>query len=147
MAAKNLSKATLLSILDLEISIMKRYYNHSKDVNDISLIYFHIPETNRGYEWIFERILRNTDAVVQEGEHFIAVLYATNRNGASKLLSGIQEFLNERPIDIIASFPKDATDAKELLMRFQDDIKESYGVVLDCLKTDEPLPINEDIFA
>ncbi|MCR4942477.1 MAG: pyridoxal-5'-phosphate-dependent protein [Campylobacter sp.] len=144
MPAKVFLSDDLLSLIDLEISNVKRYYKHAKGVNSLSLIYFRIPETNSGYEWIFEKILRNTDAVVQEGENFVAVLYATNRTGASKLLSGIQEFLNDKPIDIIANYPYDARDAKTLMVKFQDDIKEQYGVVMECLNVDEKLSIYED---
>ncbi|WP_268250036.1 hypothetical protein [Campylobacter majalis] len=41
------------------------------------------------------------------------------------------------------SYPKDAKDAKTILTLLQDDIKENYGVILDCLKTDEPIDIFE----
>lgn len=146
MSAKHFISVDLAPLLDLEISLLKRYYNYAKGVDDISLIYFKIPETNVGYEWIFEKILRNTDAVIQEGEHFIAILYATNRIGASRLLSGIQEFLNDKPIDLIVSFPRDGSDAKTLIKKFQDEILDNYKVLLDCLKIDEPLPISEDPF-
>ena len=111
--------------------------------NSLSLIYFRLPEKNEGYEEAFERILRHTAAIVEEGEHIVALLFGTNKTGASKLLSGIQEFLNEKPIDLIVSYPKDAKDAKTLLTLLQDDIKENYGVILDCLKIDEPIDIFE----
>lgn len=143
MAAKKFVSVNLLSLIELEMSILKRYYNHSKEANTLSLIYFKLPRQGQGYEEIFERILRHTDAVVQEGEHFIAILYGTNKTGASKLLSGIQEFLNEKPIDIIVSYPKDAKDAKTLITKLQDEIRDDYGILLDCLKIEERINIFE----
>lgn len=143
MSAKKFNPEDLISLVELEISVMKRYYNHTKDAITLSLIYFKLPRENSGYEEILERILRNTDAVFEEGEHVVALLYATNKTGASKLLSGIQEFLNEKPIDIIASYPKDAKDAKTLITKFQDDIRDNYGILLDCLRIEEPIDIYE----
>lgn len=146
MAAKNFLSTDLVSLIDLEISVMKRYYNHTKEAKELSLIYFEIPETNTGYEWIFEKILRNTDAIIQEGRHFVAVLFATNKNGGCKLLEGIQEFLNAKPIDIIVNYPHDGVNAKALIEKLQDEIKDNYGVLLKCLRVDEPLSLNESLF-
>lgn len=143
MSAKKFDSTSLISLVELEISIIKRYYNHTKDAKFLSLVYFKLPDDGQGYEDIFERILRNTDAVVQEGEHVVAALYGTNKTGASKLLSGIQEFLNEEPIDIIVSYPSDASDAKTLIRKFQDEIKDNYGVLLECLTLEEPIEIFE----
>ncbi|CAD7286613.1 pyridoxal-5'-phosphate-dependent protein [Campylobacter suis] len=147
MAAKHFLPQNLSSLVDLEISVMKRYYNHTKDAKELSLIYFQIPETNTGYEWIIEKILRNTDAVVQEKNHFVAVLFATNKNGALKLLEGIQEFLSERPLDIVVNYPHDGSSSKVLLEKFQDEIKDNYGILLECLRTtDLDATTNDEFF-
>lgn len=143
MGAKKFLASDLLSLVELEISVLKRYYNHTKEANNLSLIYFKLPKEDQGYEEIFERILRHTDAVVQEGEHFVAILYGTNKTGASKLLSGIQEFLNEDPIDLIVSYPKDAKDAKTLLTKLQDEIRDDYGFLLECLRIEDNINIFE----
>ncbi|AQW81506.1 pyridoxal-5'-phosphate-dependent protein [Campylobacter pinnipediorum] len=143
MSAKKFESKDIKSLIDLEIAVIKRYYQHAKEVNSFSLIYFKLPDPIYWYEEIFERILRNTDAVVNEGNHFIAILYATNKNGASKLLAGIQEFLNEEPIDLVVSYPNDGKDTKAILNKIQDEIIDNYGISLECLKIEEPIDIFE----
>ncbi|OPA79566.1 pyridoxal-5'-phosphate-dependent protein [Campylobacter pinnipediorum subsp. pinnipediorum] len=143
MSAKKFESKDIKSLIDLEIAVIKRYYQHAKEVNSFSLIYFELPDPIYWYEEIFERILRNTDAVVNEGNHFIAILYATNKNGASKLLAGIQEFLNEEPIDLVVSYPNDGKDTKAILNKIQDEIIDNYGISLECLKIEEPIDIFE----
>ncbi|MGP1484782.1 MAG: pyridoxal-5'-phosphate-dependent protein [Campylobacter sp.] len=130
------------SLLELEIATIKRYFNRIKDVSAISLIYFKLPSRS-GYDGVFEKILRSTDAVIKEDEHYIGILYATNKTGASKLLAEIQEFLDSEPIDLVISYPEDGTNAKHLIAKFQDEIKDNYKILLKCLKYNDEIPIFE----
>nr|WP_314888187.1 pyridoxal-5'-phosphate-dependent protein [uncultured Campylobacter sp.] len=145
MAAKKFTTESINvhSLLELEIATIRRYFNRAKDVSAVSLIYFRLPKNAQEYGDIFEKILRSTDAVVKEKEYYVAILYATDKIGARKILSDIQEFLGEKPIDTIVSFPQDGTDAATLITKFQDEIKDNYGVLLSCLKVDN-FPIFED---
>ena len=67
----------------------------------------------------------------------MVVLHGTNERGASELLTGIQEFLNAEPIDLVVTYPKDGKDAKELAIKLQDEIKDNYGVLLEMLSNQE----------
>ncbi|WP_103628771.1 pyridoxal-5'-phosphate-dependent protein [Campylobacter concisus] len=136
MAAKIFSPVDLLSIIDLEIAFINRYKNVKDYAKNLSLIYFSLPSTKE-YSELFEKFLRQTDVVVRENEHYVVVLHGTNERGASELLSGIQEFLNAEPIDLIVSYPKDGRNAKELTTKLQDEIKDNYGVLLEMLSNQE----------
>ena len=136
MAAKIFSPVDILSIIDLEIAFINRYKNVKDYAKNLSLIYFSLPSTKE-YSELFEKFLRQTDVVVRENEHCVVVLHGTNERGASELLSGIQEFLNAEPIDLIVSYPKDGRNAKELTTKLQDEIKDNYGVLLEMLSNQE----------
>ena len=136
MAAKIFSPVDILSIIDLEIAFINRYKNVKDYAKNLSLIYFSLPSTKE-YSELFEKFLRQTDVVVRENEHYVVVLHGTNERGASELLSGIQEFLNAEPIDLIVSYPKDGRNAKELTTKLQDEIKDNYGVLLEMLSNQE----------
>ncbi|WP_107697825.1 pyridoxal-5'-phosphate-dependent protein [Campylobacter concisus] len=136
MAAKIFSPDDILSIIDIEIAFINRYKNVKDYAKNLSLIYFSLPSTKE-YSELFEKFLRQTDVVVRENEHYVVVLHGTNERGASELLSGIQEFLNAEPIDLIVSYPKDGINAKELTTKLQDEIKDNYGVLLEMLSNQE----------
>ncbi|WP_103623977.1 pyridoxal-5'-phosphate-dependent protein [Campylobacter concisus] len=136
MAAKIFSPVDISSIIDLEIAFINRYKNVKDYAKNLSLIYFSLPSTKE-YSELFEKFLRQTDVVVRENEHYVVVLHGTNERGASELLSGIQEFLNAEPIDLIVSYPKDGRNAKELTTKLQDEIKDNYGVLLEMLSNQE----------
>ena len=136
MAAKIFSPVHILSIIDLEIAFINRYKNVKDYAKNLSLIYFSLPSTKE-YSELFEKFLRQTDVVVRENEHYVVVLHGTNERGASELLSGIQEFLNAEPIDLIVSYPKDGRNAKELTTKLQDEIKDNYGILLEMLSNQE----------
>lgn len=136
MAAKIFSPVDILSIIDLEIAFINRYKNVKDYAKNLSLIYFSLPSTKE-YSELFEKFLRQTDVVVRENEYYVVVLHGTNERGASELLSGIQEFLNAEPIDLIVSYPKDGRNAKELTTKLQDEIKDNYGVLLEMLSNQE----------
>ncbi|WP_103619091.1 pyridoxal-5'-phosphate-dependent protein [Campylobacter concisus] len=136
MAAKIFSPVDILSIIDLEIAFINRYKNVKDYAKNLSLIYFSLPSTKE-YSELFEKFLRQTDVVVRENEHYVVVLHGTNERGASELLSGIQEFLNAEPIDLMVSYPKDGRNAKELTTKLQDEIKDNYGVLLEMLSNQE----------
>jgi hypothetical protein len=136
MAAKIFSPVDISSIIDLEIAFINRYKNVKDYAKNLSLIYFSLPSTKE-YSELFEKFLRQTDVVVRENEHYVVVLHGTNERGASELLSGIQEFLNAEPIDLMVSYPKDGRNAKELTTKLQDEIKDNYGVLLEMLSNQE----------
>ena len=136
MAAKIFSPDDILSIIDLEIAFINRYKNVKDYAKNLSLIYFSLPSTKE-YSELFEKFLRQTDVVIRENEHYVVVLHGTNERGASELLSGIQEFLNAEPIDLIVSYPKDGRNAKELTTKLQDEIKDNYGRLLEMLSNQE----------
>ena len=137
MSAQRFLHGDIMAVIDLQIAIQERYEKEQK----ISLVYFRLP-SRYDYDRVFENILRKTDSFVQEGEHFIAILYNTDKDGARELLAGIQDFLDEKPLDLIVSYPKDGKDARSLLIKLQDEIKDHYGVILESLKI-ETYPLFE----
>lgn len=143
MSAKEFAAENLTSLLELEIAVIERYYKSDKLENNISLIYFKIPQNTNEYKEIFEKILRNTDIFLQENEHFIALLYGTDKNGASILLSDIQEFLSDEPIDLVVSYPQDGVTAEAIITKLQDEIKDNYDILLECLIAKDRAPLHE----
>ncbi|BCX78992.1 hypothetical protein [Campylobacter sp. 19-13652] len=128
------------SLIDHHIAILERF-NMANEA-PFALIYFPVKNGAAGGE-IFKRILRKTDALFIDGEHYIAMLVGTDWNGGVDLLSGIQEFLDERPADVIVTYPDDGTDAKSLMSKLQDTISDSYQIELKALRTDSPAPLFE----
>jgi len=53
--------------------------------------------------------------------------------------------IGARPIDLVVSYPQDAKDARALLTRFQDEIKDSYEILLDTLLANDKFEAFEDI--
>lgn len=128
------------ALIDHHIAVLERF----NMVNEapFALIYFPVKNGAAGGE-IFKRILRKTDALFIDGQHYIAMLPGTDWKGGVDLLSGIQEFLDESPTDVIVTYPEDGKDAKSLMNKLQDAISDNYQIELQALRTDKPAPIFE----
>lgn len=126
MSSITFSKKDLLALIDHHIALLERF--GITDEAPFSVIYFNLGgKTEIESSDIFQRILRQTDALFQIKESFVVMLPGTDWNGASELLSGIQEFLDQPFEDNIASYPEDGYEAKMLLTKLQETIKRNNG--------------------
>lgn len=131
----------LKSLVDHHIALLERF-NIATEA-PFALIYFRVPLGASGGE-IFQRILRKTDALFSDEEHYIAMLPGTDWKGGIDLLSGIQEFLDENPADTIAVYPDDGKDASSLIAVLQDAVADAYGREIKMLSDEDPARIFED---
>ncbi len=118
------SKKDLVSLVDHHIALLERF--GITDEAPFSIIYFSLEDKEEvdSIE-IFQKILRQTDALFQVKNSFIVMLPGTDWNGATELLSGIQSFLDQKAQDNIVSFPEDGKNAKVLLRKLQDLIEDN----------------------
>jgi len=114
----------LISLVDHHIALLERF--GITDEAPFSIVYFSLENKEEvdSIE-IFQKILRQTDALFQVQNSFIVMLPGTDWNGATELLSGIQDFLDQSAQDNIVSFPENGKNAKILLRKLQDLIEDN----------------------
>ncbi len=123
MAGISFSKNNLLSLIEHHIALLERF--GLKDEAPFSIVYFSLNTKSKDdITQIFKKILRKTDAVFSENDDFIIMLPGTDWNGATELLSGIQEFLSQEPHDNIVTFPDDGENALSLLQKLEKNIED-----------------------
>lgn len=124
MSSITFAKKDLISLVDHHIALLERF--GITDEAPFSIVYFSLENKEEvdSIE-IFQKILRQTDALFQVQNSFIVVLPGTDWNGATELLSGIQDFLDQSAQDNIVSFPEDGKNAKILLRKLQDLIEDN----------------------
>lgn len=129
MSSITFSKIDLTSLIDHHIALLERF--GIKEEAPFSIIYFSLKDRAEvdSIE-IFQRILRQTDALFQVENAFAVMLPGTDWNGATELLSGIQDFLNQDPQDNIVSFPEDGDNGKILLRKLQNLIEDNNGEIV-----------------
>lgn len=122
MASTSFSKKDLISLVNHHIALLNRF--GIGDNAPFSIVYFSLEhKSEMDSIEIFQKILRQTDALVQIDNYFIVMLPGTDWNGATKLLDGIQDFLSQEKQDNIVSFPDDGENAKALLSKLENIIK------------------------
>lgn len=140
MSSVVFNSQNLHSLVEHHIALLERF----NIVNEapFALIYFFVPNGIEGGE-IFQRILRKTDALFSENDHYVAMLPGTDWKGGVDLLSGIQEFLDEKPFDTIVTFPEDGKDATTLVQKLQDLIADNYRTELNMLQIPNKIELFE----
>ena len=126
------AKQDIYSLVEHHIALLERF-GISEDT-PFAIVYFNLngrPEIDLAR--IFQRILRKTDALFQDNDNFIVMLPGTDWNGATELLAGIQDFLNQDSMDNIVTFPDDGKDAKTLLFKLRELIEDNCGVTIKAL--------------
>ncbi|WP_024955967.1 hypothetical protein [Sulfurospirillum arcachonense] len=122
MSSITFSKKDLVSLVDHHIALLERF--GITDEAPFSIIYFSLEHKKEEESIVmFEKILRQTDALFQIKNNFIVMLPGTDWNGATELLSGIQDFLDQSAEDNIVTFPEDGKNAKVLLRKLQELVK------------------------
>jgi hypothetical protein len=124
MSSITFAKKDLISLVDHHIALLERF--GITDEAPFSIVYFSLENKEEvdSIE-IFQKILRQTDALFQVQNSFVVMLPGTDWNGATELLSGIQDFLDQNAQDNIVSFPEDGKNAKVLLRKLQDLIEDN----------------------
>jgi len=129
MASITFAKNDLVSLVDHHIALLERF--GITDEAPFSIVYFSLEDKEEVNSIeIFQKILRQTDALFQVKNSFIAMLPGTDWNGATELLSGIQDFLDQNAQDNIVSFPDDGKNAKILLRKLQELVEDNCKKII-----------------
>jgi hypothetical protein len=130
MSSITFTKKDLASLIDHHIALLERF--GISEEAPFSIIYFSLEgrEEVDSIE-IFQKILRQTDALFQIENAFIVMLPGTDWNGATELLAGIQDFLDQGAQDNIVSFPEDGKNAKVLLRKLQELIEDNCDIIVN----------------
>lgn len=133
MSSITFSKINLANLIDHHIALLERF--GIKDEAPFSLIFFSLHEQKEidNLE-IFQKILRKTDALFNHESDYVVMLTGTDWNGATELLSGIQQFLDQEPVDTIVSYPDDGTDSISLIKKLRDIVEDNCNVTSEILK-------------
>lgn len=128
MASTTFVNKDLSSLIDHHIALLERF--KLTEEAPFSIIFFSLEgrEELNSIE-VFQKILRQTDALFNVEGDFIVMLPGTDWNGSSDLLSGIQEFLDQSPQDNIVVYPDDGECAKILLRKLQELIEDNSGII------------------
>jgi len=133
MSSITFAKKDLNSLIDHHIALLERF--GLSEEAPFTIIYFSLKDRKEidSIE-IFQKILRQTDALFQVKNAFIVMLPGTDWNGATELLSGIQDFLDQSAQDNIVSFPDDGKSARILLRKLQDLIEDNSRDIIKLVK-------------
>lgn len=127
------AKQDIYSLVEHHIALLERF--GLQEDTQFAIVYFNLdgrPEIDLAR--IFQRILRKTDALFQDNDSFVLMLPGTDWNGATELLAGIQEFLNQDSMDNIVTYPDDGKNAKELMLKLRELIEDNCGMKIKILK-------------
>ena len=126
-------KQDIYSLIEHEIALLERF--NMVEEAPFSLVYFNLEGRQEiDIARVFQRILRKTDALFQDDDNFVLLLPGTDWNGATELLAGIQDFLNQDPIDTIVTFPDDGQDGKTLMLKLREKVEDFSGIKVKMLK-------------
>lgn len=133
MSSITFSKINLANLIDHHIALLERF--GIKDEAPFSLIFFSLEQRKEidNLE-IFQRILRKTDALFSHESDYVVMLTGTDWNGATDLLSGIQQFLDQEPLDTIVTYPEDGTDSSTLIHKLREIVEDSYNTTPELLR-------------
>ena len=127
------SKINLANLIDHHIALLERF--GIKDEVPFSLIFLSLEDREEMDSLeMFQRILRRTDAIFNHSNHYVVMLTGTDWNGATEVLSGIQNFLDQEPFDNVVTYPDDGTDSKTLLHKLRELVEENCNITTDLLK-------------
>ena len=132
MSGITFSKINLANLIDHHIALLERF--GLKDESPFSLIFFSLEDKKEidSLE-IFQRILRKTDALFNHDNHYVVMLTGTDWNGATELLAGIQEFLDQEPQDNIATYPDDGESSEALMFKLRETVEDNAHIASELL--------------
>ena len=132
MSGITFSKINLANLIDHHIALLERF--GLKDESPFSLIFFSLEDKNEidSLE-IFQKILRKTDALFNHDNHYVVMLTGTDWNGATELLAGIQEFLDQEPQDNIVTYPDDGETSETLMYKLRETVEDNAHIASELL--------------
>lgn len=133
MSGITFSKINFASLIDHHIALLERF--GIKDEAPFSLIFFSL-EGRKEIDnlEIFQKILRQTDALFNQESDYVVMLTGTDWNGATDLLSGIQSFLDQEPQNNIVTYPDDGLNSKVLINKLRLIVEDNSNISSDLLK-------------
>ena len=127
------AKQDIYSLVEHHIALLERF--GIQEDTPFAIIYFNLDgRAEIDLARIFQRILRKTDALFQDNDNFVVMLPGTDWNGATELLAGIQEFLNQDSMDNIVTYPDDGKNAKILMTKLRELVEDNCGIKIKALK-------------
>lgn len=133
MSSITFSKINLANLIDHHIALLERF--GIKDEAPFSLIFFSLHDQKEidNLE-IFQKILRKTDALFNHESDYVVMLTGTDWNGATELLSGIQQFLDQEALDNIVTYPDDGENSKILIKKLRETVEDNCNFTSELLK-------------
>lgn len=132
MSGITFSKINLANLIDHHIALLERF--GLKEESPFSLIFFSLEDrTEIDALEIFQRILRKTDALFNHVNHYVVMLAGTDWNGATELLSGIQDFLDQEAQDNIVSYPDDGENSATLIKKLREKVEDNANITSELL--------------
>lgn len=133
MSSITFSKINLPNLIDHHIALLERF--GIREEAPFSLIFFSLHDRKEidNLE-IFQRILRKTDALFSYKSDYVVMLTGTDWNGATDLLSGIQQFLDQEAYDNIVTFPEDGETSEALISKLREKVEENCHILPEILK-------------
>lgn len=132
MSSVVFDKQNIESLVSYHIALLKRFDTTEDD--EFSVIYFNLGnKKDRELATVFQKILRKTDALFQEKDDVVVMLPGTDWNGATELLSGIQEFLGQSLMDNVVTYPDDGNNAKDLLNKLGELVQDNCDLIVKSL--------------
>ncbi|MDD3342427.1 MAG: hypothetical protein PHR87_02505 [Sulfurospirillaceae bacterium] len=132
MSGITFSKINLANLIDHHIALLERF--GLQDESPFSLIFFSLEDkTEIDSLEIFQRILRKTDALFNHLNHYVVMLTGTDWNGATELLAGIQEFLDQEAQDNIVTYPDDGNNSEMLINKLREIVEDNASITSELL--------------
>lgn len=132
MSGITFSNNDLNHFIEHHIALLERF--GIKDEVPFSLIFFSL-ENKQEMDCLqmFQNILRKTDAIFNHSNHYVVMLTGTDWNGATEVLKGVQEFLDQEPVDTIVCYPEDGTSAQMLLQKLNQIVEDQCNITSEFL--------------
>ncbi len=114
----------LPNLVEYEIGKIRRMVPFGK----LSVLYFHTKnETDRDrIHNLLKNVLRESDAIIIKDNNFFLVLPLTDKEGAEFVYEGIKGFFEKEFPKVIACYPGDADNARDLLNKILSNAKSEY---------------------
>ncbi|OQX74883.1 MAG: hypothetical protein B6D59_01055 [Campylobacteraceae bacterium 4484_4] len=129
MATEFFPLESLHALIAHHIALIDRFDPYASQ--EFSLLFLKLDNfDNMELKKSIQIIFRDSDIIFNYGDNYIILLPKTDWNGAFELLSGLQEFLDQKLQDSIVTYPDDGESADELLANFKKVVKKSYGIDL-----------------
>ncbi len=130
MAMKFDNTDTLKALISHHIALIDRFQTDTFE--EFALLFLKMDNyDNMEIKKSIQIIFRDSDIIFEQAQNYIILLPKTNWNGAIELLSGLQEFLNQKLQDSIVTYPDDGEDAESLLREFSAVVEKMYSIKLN----------------